>query len=104
MKPDQHGAEQDSMLLAWWLDELGDGEAAEFEEHLFGCETCAARLRELLALRDSVRQAVNDSHFSTAVTAGFVYFADASGTQIGFTIRGQHVFHSADATTEPVAA
>jgi len=34
-----------------------------------------------------------------AVTAGFVYFADAAGTQAAFTIRGQHVWHSADADT-----
>ena len=35
-----------------------------------------------------------------AITAGFVYFADASGTQAAFTIRGQHVFHTADADTD----
>jgi hypothetical protein len=34
-----------------------------------------------------------------AVTAGFVYFADAAGTQAAFTIRGQHVWHSSGADT-----
>jgi hypothetical protein len=35
-----------------------------------------------------------------AITAGFVYFADAEGTQLAFNIRGQHVFHTADSETD----
>ncbi len=35
-----------------------------------------------------------------AVTAGFVYFADAEGEQLAFNIRGQQVFHSAEAETD----
>jgi hypothetical protein len=34
-----------------------------------------------------------------AVTAGFVYFADAAGTQAAFTIRGQHVWRTGDTDT-----
>ena len=82
MKPDLHGAEQDSMLLKYWLDELGDQEAADFEEHLFGCDSCTARLRELLALRDSVRRALHESRFGTAVTGGFVQRLKDSGLRI----------------------
>lgn len=69
-------------LLAYWLDELGDQEAAEFEEHLFGCENCTLRLQELLALRDSVRRALHESRFGTAVSAGFVQHLKDSGLRI----------------------
>jgi hypothetical protein len=82
MKPDSHGEEQDSTLLAYWLDELGEPEAAEVEEHLFGCDACSARLRELLALRDSVRRALHESRFGTAVSAGFVQHLKDSGLRI----------------------
>jgi hypothetical protein len=73
---------QDDTLLAWWLDELDAAEAAVFEEHLFGCDTCAARLRELLTLRNSVRRAVDQGRFATAVTAGFVQRLKDSGRRI----------------------
>jgi len=81
MKP-VHDVEQDDRLLAWWLDELGDEDAAQLEEHLFACDTCAARLRELLALRESVRRALPESRFGTAVTAGFVQRLKDSGKRI----------------------
>jgi hypothetical protein len=35
-----------------------------------------------------------------AITAGFVYFADAAGTQAAFDIRGQHVFNTANSETD----
>ena len=82
MKPNLHGEEQDSTLLAYWLDELGNEDAAEFEEHLFGCDACSARLRELLALRDSVRRALHESRFGTAVTVGFIQRLKESGLRI----------------------
>ncbi len=81
MKP-VHDDDQDSTLLAYWLDELGDEEAADVEEHLFGCDRCTARLRELLALRDSVRRALPESQFGIAVTAGFVQRLKESGLRI----------------------
>jgi hypothetical protein len=82
MKPDLHGEEQDSTLLAYWLDELGEEQAAEVEEHMFNCEACSARLRELLVLRESVRQALLDSQFLTIVTGGFIRRLQESGERI----------------------
>ena len=35
-----------------------------------------------------------------AITAGFAYYADATTQDVAFQIRGQHVFHSADADTD----
>lgn len=82
MKPDLHGADQDSLLLSYWLDELDEAQANEMEEHLFTCDLCTTRLRELLTLRDSVRGALRESRFGTAVTAGFVQRLRDSGRRI----------------------
>jgi hypothetical protein len=82
MKMEFHGAEQDSALLAWWLDELPEAQAQELEEHLFSCDECSARLRELLELRDSVRRALLDGRFATAVTPEFLRQLKESGLRI----------------------
>lgn len=87
MKVEFHGPEQDSALLAWWLDELGETQALEFEEHLFGCDECAGRLQRLLQLRDSVRGALLDAKFVTAVTPSFLQQLRESG----LTLREYHV-------------
>ena len=76
-----HG-EEDFVLLSWWLDELATPQAHELEEHLFACDACTARLRELLGLRDSVRQALLDGQFATAVTAEFLQQLKDSGLRI----------------------
>lgn len=62
----------DSTLLAWWLDELDEDEAHETEAHLFECEDCAARLRELLRLGAAVRRALLEGHVAGAVSRRFV--------------------------------
>jgi len=65
MKPDE-------TLLSWWLDELDHDEAAEVEAHLFECDDCGARLRELLKLRDAVKREFLAGHLSSAVSGAFV--------------------------------
>ena len=82
MKKAIHGGDQDATLLAWWLDELDEVQSAELEEHLFGCDACTARLRELLALRAGVRKTFHDSQFGTAVTLGFVERLRESGRRL----------------------
>lgn len=82
MKADLHGTEQDSTLLAWWLDELAESEADKVEEHLFGCVACDARLRKLLGLRVSMRRALLDGEFGTTVSAGFIQRLKASGLRV----------------------
>jgi hypothetical protein len=81
MKP-FHGAEADTVLLAWWLDELPEAEANELEEHLFACDECAARLKDLLGLRESVQRALLDARFVTAVSPGFLQQIKESGLRI----------------------
>jgi hypothetical protein len=81
MKP-AHDADQDATLLAWWLDELDAEKSNEVEEHLFSCEVCSARLRQLLRLREAVCDALSDGHFGTVVTAKFIRSLTESGTRI----------------------
>jgi hypothetical protein len=79
MIPHAHDADLDGQLLAYWLDELGETETARFEEQLFACEQCAARLRELIDLRAAIERAFADSRFATAVTPAFVQRLKSSG-------------------------
>ena len=44
-------------LVDYWFGELPPGEEAAFEEHLFGCAECTAKLEELAALGAAVRAA-----------------------------------------------
>jgi hypothetical protein len=62
----------DSTLIAWWLDELDEEEAHEVEAHLFECEQCGARLRELLHLGDAVRRALLEGHVAGPVSGRFI--------------------------------
>ena len=82
MKTDLHGPDGEATLLAWWLDELPEAEANEFEEHLFACDDCAARLESLLGLRGSVKQALLGARFATAVSPGFLQQMRESGLRL----------------------
>ena len=77
-----HGPDGDAALLAWWLDELPEAEADALEEHLFACDECAARLKSLLGLRESVKQALLDARFATAVSPGFLAQIRDSGLRL----------------------
>ena len=77
-----HGPDGDAALLAWWLDELPEAETDALEEHLFACDECAARLKSLLGLRASVKQALLDARFATAVSPGFLEQIRESGLRL----------------------
>lgn len=72
----------DAQLLAYWLDELEEGDAAQVEEHLFACAECTARLRRLLDLRSAVKGALATSQFATAVTPAFIDKLRNSGVRL----------------------
>ncbi len=62
----------EAALLSYWLDELDEAAAAEVEEHLFECDECAARLREIVRLGGAIRQTLLDGRIATAVTPAFI--------------------------------
>jgi len=47
-------------LVDYWFGALPPAEQDAFEEHLFGCEECTARLGELVALGAAVRSAFRE--------------------------------------------
>lgn len=65
-------ADAENTLLAWWLEELDEPTAAEVEEHLFECDECTARLREIVKLGAAIKQTLLGGSISTAVTPAFV--------------------------------
>lgn len=67
-----HDADPEATLLSYWLDELDEADAARVEEHLFECDECAARLREIVRLGAAIRQSLLDGRVTTAVTPAFV--------------------------------
>jgi hypothetical protein len=82
MNPNTDDAEQDSLLLAWWLEELDDARAAEVEERVFNDEAFAARLRSLVGLRDAVQRGLLEGRFTTTVNPQFVQRLKDSGLNI----------------------
>jgi hypothetical protein len=75
MKPDE-------TLLAYWLDELDDDAAAEVEAHLFECDDCGARLRELLKLREAVKREFLAGQLPSAVSGEFVRHLKEDGLRV----------------------
>ena len=62
----------DETLLAYWLDELDDDATREVEEHVFECDDCGARLREILQLRAGVRGALRAGVLASVVSTAFI--------------------------------
>ena len=64
-------------IIDYWFEELPDVDP--IEEHLLSCDGCGERLRELLELRDSVRQATVDGAIPFFVSDAFLEKASALG-------------------------
>ena len=69
-------------LLAWWLGELEGGRESELEEHLFGCESCGARLRQLMQLGDGIRRVTRSGSVHAVLTAEFIRRLRESGMRV----------------------
>ena len=82
MTPDNHADHPTSDLLAYWLGDLDEASADSVEEHLFRCDTCGARLRELIQLGGAVRKALLKGEFGTVVTPSFTRRLQAAGVRI----------------------
>jgi len=82
MTPDNHADHPTSDLLAYWLGDLDEASADSVEEHLFRCDTCGARLRELIQVGGAVRKALLKGEFGTVVTPSFARRLQAAGVRI----------------------
>jgi hypothetical protein len=59
-------------LADYWLADLAGPEEEAVEEHLFQCAACAARLREVIALADGIRNVARQGNLLTIVTEEFL--------------------------------
>lgn len=69
-------------LLAWWLGELAEAEAAPVEAHLFGCAHCTRRGEALAALGAGVRAAVREGRVTVFISKGFLEGMLAQGLRL----------------------
>ena len=69
-------------LIDYWLGELEGEREKKLEEHLFGCEACSARLRDLARLGEGIRHAMRAGHVPAVLTAAFIRRLQASGMRV----------------------
>ncbi|HWJ07255.1 MAG TPA: hypothetical protein VNS57_15880 [Steroidobacteraceae bacterium] len=69
-------------LLAWWLGELDEHEEARLDGHLLACATCAAVLREIVALGRAIRGAGPRGGFSAVLPRLFIERLKSDGLQV----------------------
>ncbi len=70
------------VLLDYWTGDLAPARREEVEEHVFACETCAARLGEIEALAASVRRLTATGRFRASVAPSVVDLLAARGVRI----------------------
>ena len=69
-------------LLAYWLAELESPREVELEEHLFGCGSCSARLRQLLQLSNGIQRVTRAGSVHAVVTPEFIRRLQESGMRV----------------------
>ena len=73
----------DSAVLAdYWLAALARPEEEAAEEHLFTCDECGARLREVIALAEGVRKVAREGSLRMVVSDAFLKRAAEDGLRV----------------------
>jgi hypothetical protein len=73
----------DAAILAdYWLAALPPSDEAAVEEHLFECDTCGQRLREVIALVEDIRQLAREGSLRMVVSDAFLKRAAEEGLRI----------------------
>jgi hypothetical protein len=71
-----------AVLSDYWLAALAKAEEEAVEEHLFSCDECGARLREVIALAEGVRRVAREGLLQLIVSDTFLKCAAAEGLRI----------------------
>lgn len=71
-----------TVLADYWLAALPGPEEEAVEEHLFGCDDCGARLREVIALAEAVRELARGGSLRMVVSDAFLQQAAEEGLRI----------------------
>jgi hypothetical protein len=69
-------------LVDYWLGDVDAAVTDAIDEHLLGCDSCGARLDEVIALAGGVRAAFDAGRVGTFVTAAFVAALAARGKRV----------------------
>jgi hypothetical protein len=73
----------DAAILAdYWLALLAKADEEAVEEHLFTCDECAARLRELIELAEGVRKLASEGALRMVVSDAFLKRATKEGLRV----------------------
>ncbi|MGJ5820318.1 hypothetical protein [Paludibaculum fermentans] len=71
-----------AVLVDYWLSALAALEEEAVEEHLLGCDSCGARLREVIALAEGVRSLARGGSLRLVVTPEFVQCVQRDGLHV----------------------
>jgi hypothetical protein len=71
-----------AILADYWLAALTKPEEEDTEEHLFTCDECGARLREVIALAEGVRKIAREGSLRMVVSDSFLKRAAEEGLRI----------------------
>jgi len=70
------------LLTEYWLSSLSEADEARIEEHLFGCDSCGDRLRELIALAEAIRKLAGEGNLRVIISDSFLECAAAHGLRV----------------------
>jgi hypothetical protein len=71
-----------AVLADYWLAALAQPEEEAAEEHLFTCDECGARLREVIALAEGVRGLAREGSLRMVVSDAFLKRAAEEGLRV----------------------
>jgi hypothetical protein len=71
-----------AVLADYWLAALAKPEEEGVEEHLFTCDECGARLREVIALEEGIRKIAREGSLLMVVSDAFLKRAAEDGLRV----------------------
>jgi hypothetical protein len=71
-----------AVLADYWLAALAKPEEEAVEQHLFDCDECGARLREVIALAEGVRKLAREGSLRMVVSDTFLKRAAEEGLRV----------------------
>lgn len=73
----------DTAILAdYWIGALSGPDEESVEEHLFECDQCGARLRDVMALADGIRRLAREGDLRMVVSEAFLQRAAEDGLHV----------------------
>jgi len=71
-----------ALLVDYWIGIMADPEEEAVEEHLFGCDHCGDRLRQVIVLADGIRKLAREGTLRMVVSDVFLQRVAESGIAV----------------------